>query len=99
MVKTVLWGVCICTSKPFLPVPTHLILSNVVIEWSPAGFNAIQFVIPWNLHEPQPGSYNFEDMLDINAFLTMAAEEDLYVLLRPGPYICAGKFFFSFFLI
>jgi beta-galactosidase GanA len=53
-------------------------------------------VIPWNLHEPQPGSYVFQDMLDINAFLTMAAEEDLYVLLRPGPYICAGKFFSSF---
>ena len=51
-------------------------------------------MIPWNLHEPQPGSYVFQDMLDINAFLTMAAEEDLYVLLRPGPYICAGKFFF-----
>ena len=57
-----------------------------------AGFNAIQFVIPWNLHEPQPGSYNFQDMFDINGFVKMAANEDLYVLLRPGPYICAGKF-------
>ena len=57
-----------------------------------AGFNAIQFVIPWNLHEPHPGSYNFQDMFDINGFVKMAANEDLYVLLRPGPYICAGKF-------
>ena len=84
-------------NKHFLTTyPPHLV--HVVFEWPHAGFNAIQFVIPWNLHEPQPGSYVFQDMLDINAFLTMAAEEDLYVLLRPGPYICAGKFFLSFLL-
>ena len=54
-----------------------------------AGFNAIQFVIPWHLHEPQPGQYNFEGMYDLNAFIQMAQDQDLYVLLRPGPYICA----------
>ena len=54
-----------------------------------AGFNAIQFVIPWHLHEPQPGLYRFEGMYDLNAFIQMASEEGLYVLLRPGPYICA----------
>ena len=32
-----------------------------------AGFNAIQFVIPWHLHEPLPGQYNFEGMYDLNA--------------------------------
>ena len=54
-----------------------------------AGLNAIQFVIPWNLHEPLPNKYNFEDRYDIQAFIKMAYEESLYVLLRPGPYICA----------
>lgn len=54
-----------------------------------AGYNAIQFVIPWNLHEPLPGKYNFQEMYDISAFMTMAQDEALYVLLRPGPYICA----------
>ena len=54
-----------------------------------AGFNAIQFVIPWHLHEPLPGKYNFEGMYDLKAFIQMAQDEDLYVLLRPGPYICA----------
>lgn len=53
------------------------------------GYNAIQFVIPWNLHEPAPGKYNFEEMYDISAFMKMAQDESLYILLRPGPYICA----------
>lgn len=30
-------------------------------------------------------------MADLNYFIQMAAEEDLYVILRPGPYICAER--------
>ena len=28
-------------------------------------------------------------ILDLRGFLTMAKEEDLLVIFRPGPYICA----------
>jgi beta-galactosidase len=55
------------------------------------GFNAIQFVVEWNLHEPKPGQYDFEGILDINAFIQLAQDQGLYVLLRPGPYICAER--------
>ncbi len=27
--------------------------------------------------------------LDLRGFLLMAQEEDLFVIFRPGPYICA----------
>ena len=54
------------------------------------GFNAIQFVIPWNIHEPFHGKFDFNANNDINAFIELAEQEDLFVLLRPGPYICAG---------
>ena len=53
------------------------------------GFNAIQFVIPWNIHEPFHGKFDFNGNNDINAFIELAEQEDLFVLLRPGPYICA----------
>ncbi|KAM9033695.1 beta-galactosidase-1-like protein isoform X2 [Sarcophilus harrisii] len=45
--------------------------------------------VPWNYHEPQPGVYNFQGNRDLVAFLKAASREDLLVILRPGPYICA----------
>ncbi|XP_023077438.1 beta-galactosidase-1-like protein isoform X2 [Piliocolobus tephrosceles] len=57
------------------------------MRWS--GLNAIQFYVPWNYHEPQPGVYNFNGSRDLIAFLNEAALANLLVILRPGPYICA----------
>ncbi|XP_062950240.1 beta-galactosidase-1-like protein [Cynocephalus volans] len=54
-----------------------------------SGLNAVQFYVPWNYHEPQPGVYNFNGSRDLIAFLNEAAIADLLVILRPGPYICA----------
>ncbi len=53
------------------------------------GLNTISTYMPWNLHEPHPGKFNFQDMLDVRAFIDLAREEKLMVILRPGPYICA----------
>ncbi|XP_042746496.1 beta-galactosidase-1-like protein isoform X2 [Lagopus leucura] len=54
-----------------------------------AGLNAVQVYVPWNYHEPQPGVYDFTGERDVEAFLDLAAELGLLVILRPGPYICA----------
>ncbi|KAK9828756.1 hypothetical protein WJX72_001937 [[Myrmecia] bisecta] len=53
------------------------------------GLNAIQVYVPWNLHEPYPGQYVWDGLADLPGFLGEALDLDLYVLLRPGPYICA----------
>ncbi len=53
------------------------------------GLNTIQTYVPWNLHEPKKNEFNFSGMLDLAAFLDLAAKKGLYVLLRPAPYICS----------
>ncbi|MGW6817520.1 glycoside hydrolase family 35 protein [Streptomyces sp. NPDC055005] len=53
------------------------------------GLNTVETYVPWNLHEPRPGEFRMKGGLDLPAFLDLAAAEGLYVLLRPGPYICA----------
>ncbi|ERL64703.1 glycoside hydrolase family 35 protein [Schleiferilactobacillus shenzhenensis] len=53
------------------------------------GGNTVETYIPWNLHEPEQGQFNFSWIADLPAFIQMAADEGLYVILRPGPYICA----------
>ncbi|KAH9491665.1 Beta-galactosidase-1-like protein 2 [Bulinus truncatus] len=53
------------------------------------GLNTVETYVPWNLHEPSPGVFRFEGILNLRAFLTLAAELGLFVILRPGPYICS----------
>ena len=53
------------------------------------GLNTIETYVAWNLHEPCPGEFHFEDQLDIVAFIEAAARQELKVILRPGPFICS----------
>ena len=53
------------------------------------GLNSITTYVFWNLHEPQPGTYDFAGQKDVAAFIRMAQEEGLHVILRPGPYVCS----------
>ena len=54
-----------------------------------AGLNTVETYVPWNFHEPKKGRFNFEGMLDIVKFVETAQNLGLYVIVRPGPYICA----------
>lgn len=53
------------------------------------GLNAVTVYVFWNVHEPEPGVYNFSGQDDVAEFLREAQQEGLYVILRPGPYVCA----------
>jgi beta-galactosidase len=52
------------------------------------GLNTIATYVFWNLHEPRPGKFDFTANLDIAEFVREAGQEGLYVIVRPGPYIC-----------
>ncbi|MGM9903758.1 glycosyl hydrolase [Enterococcus sp. 10A9_DIV0425] len=53
------------------------------------GANTVETYIPWNLHEPQEGQFDFEGMNDFTTFVNMAQDLGLLVILRPSVYICA----------
>ncbi|MDE1176816.1 MAG: beta-galactosidase [Edaphobacter sp.] len=53
------------------------------------GLNTITTYVFWNEHEPQPGVYDFTGNNDVAEFIREAQQEGLYVILRPGPYVCA----------
>ena len=53
------------------------------------GFNTVETYCCWNLHEEREGEFNFEGMLDLGAYISIAESLGLNVILRPGPYICA----------
>ncbi|XP_059575794.1 beta-galactosidase-1-like protein 2 isoform X2 [Alligator mississippiensis] len=60
-----------------------------LIKMKACGLNTLTTYVPWNLHEPARGKFDFSGNLDLEAFLTMAADVGLWVILRPGPYICS----------
>ena len=54
------------------------------------GLNTISTYVFWNYHEIRPGVFDFHTgNRDLAAFITEAQQEGLWVILRPGPYVCA----------
>lgn len=52
------------------------------------GLNTIAFYTFWNALEQADGSWDFSGMNDIAAFIDLCAEEGMWVLFRPGPFVC-----------
>ena len=53
------------------------------------GMNTICLYIFWNYHEPEEGKFDFSGQKDIAAFCRLAQENGMYIIVRPGPYVCA----------
>ncbi|MFD9887973.1 beta-galactosidase [Amycolatopsis sp. NPDC059027] len=54
------------------------------------GMNTIAVYVMWNYVEEREGVFDFEtERRDVIAFIRLCAAEGMWVLLRPGPYVCA----------
>jgi len=54
------------------------------------GCNTIAVYVFWNYLEESPGRWDFHSgNHDIAAFIRLCQAEGMWVLLRPGPYVCA----------
>lgn len=62
---------------------------DTLLDLIDMGCNTVETYVPWNLHEPKQGEYDFDGIKDIESFLKLAHQLGLYVILRASPYICA----------
>ncbi len=53
------------------------------------GMNAVCIYIFWNIHEQREGVFDFTGNNDVAEFCRIAQKNGLYVIVRPGPYVCA----------
>lgn len=54
------------------------------------GCNTIAVYIFWNYQEPEEGIFDFKNgNHNIAEFIRICQQEGMWVLLRPGPYVCA----------
>ncbi|XP_042025318.1 beta-galactosidase 16-like [Salvia splendens] len=60
---------------------------SLISKAKQGGVHAIDTYVFWNLHEPQPGKYEFSGRNDIVRFIKEVQSQGLYVCLRIGPFI------------
>ena len=53
------------------------------------GMNAVCIYIFWNIHEQREGEFDFTGNNDVAEFCRLAQKNGMYVIVRPGPYVCA----------
>ncbi|MBP1674298.1 MAG: beta-galactosidase [Bacteroidetes bacterium] len=54
------------------------------------GCNTISVYIFWNYHEQEEGIFDFATgNHNLGEFFKIVQEEDLWLIVRPGPYVCA----------
>ncbi|MDT7838901.1 beta-galactosidase [Aquabacterium sp. OR-4] len=70
-------------------LPSPGLWRDVLQKYKAMGLNAVALYFAWGYHSPAPGHYDFSGVRDLERLLRMAAEEGLYVIVRPGPYVNA----------
>ena len=53
------------------------------------GMNTVCIYIFWNIHEQREGEFDFTGNNDVAEFCRLAQKNGMYVIVRPGPYVCA----------
>ena len=53
------------------------------------GMNTVCIYVFWNIHEQCEGKFDFTDNNDVAEFCRLCQKNGLFVIVRPGPYVCA----------
>ena len=83
--------------KPFLIKAAEMHYTHIPAEYwehriqmcKALGMNTICIYAFWNIHEQKEGEFDFKGQNDIAAFCRLAQKHGMYIMLRPGPYVCS----------
>lgn len=83
--------------KPFLIKAAEMHYTRIPAEYwehriqmcKALGMNTICIYAFWNIHEQKEGVFDFKGQNDIAAFCRLAQKHGMYIMLRPGPYVCS----------
>jgi len=84
--------------KPFQIISGEMHPARIPVEYwrqriqmaKAMGCNTIAAYIFWNYHESEPGVFDFQTgNHNIAKFIKIVQEEGMFLMLRPGPYVCA----------
>ena len=83
--------------KPFIIKAAEMHYTRIPAEYwehrirmcKALGMNTICIYAFWNIHEQTPGKFDFTGQNDIAEFCRLAQKQGMYIILRPGPYVCS----------
>ncbi len=78
----------LCACIHYFRVP-HELWADRIAKARRGGMNTIETYVAWNFHEPEPGVFDFAGDRNLDGFLSECERQGMYVIVRPGPYICA----------
>ena len=76
-------------SLHYFRLPAADLWRDRIAKMRDAGLNAVDVYYPWNYHSPRAGEYDFDSIRDVDLLHDMIEEAGLWLIARPGPYICA----------
>ncbi|MDE6411590.1 MAG: beta-galactosidase [Clostridia bacterium] len=82
------YEVLLCGSLFYFRLP-RAVWKDRIEKLKRAGYNCVDVYFPWNYHEKADGSFDFEGERDVKYFLEELKNAGIYVIARPGPYICS----------
>ncbi|MFA5293330.1 MAG: beta-galactosidase [Phycisphaerae bacterium] len=62
---------------------------NRIIKAKRCGANLITTYIPWSWHEQTEGKQCWTGDRDLGKFIELCQKHEIYLIVKPGPYICA----------
>jgi beta-galactosidase GanA len=73
-------------------MPVHSLYLDIFQKIKALGFNAVSFYTFWGLHEPKRGAgIDFSGFRNVTPFVEAAQEAGIYLIARPGPYMCVPR--------
>ena len=90
-------GTFLLNGKPFVVKAAELHYPRIPKEYweqrillcKALGMNTICLYTFWNLHEPKQDQFDFTGQNDLREFVKLCEKNEMKVILRPGPYVCA----------
>ena len=76
-------------SLHYFRLPSPALWRDRLEKMRQAGLNAVDIYYPWNYHSAAPGDYDFAGLRDVDRLHDLIEEAGLWLIARPGPYICA----------
>lgn len=80
--------VILCASLFYFRIP-RAEWEDRIIKLKACGYNCVDVYFPWNFHETTRGHWVFDGEKDVLFFLDLLKKHGMYVVARPGPYICS----------
>lgn len=90
-------GTFLLNGKPFVVKAAELHYPRIPEEYweqriqlcKALGMNTICLYTFWNSHEPKQDQFDFTGQNNLRGFVKLCEKNDMKVILRPGPYVCA----------